>query len=219
LFDNVREDLRRALSGNQHATGLGPLLLEMLNPGTQAVLVFRLGKWIDGIRVPGVRQVLKVGFMLLQYVVSWRVGIFIPVKAEIGPGLLIHTWGGGIFLPATRIGRNLTIIGGGVQMDYETREIGDDVNIAPGTKMIGKIRIGHRARTGPNSVVQTDVPDDCVVVGNPGRVIGPVPKLTYEQGAKRIVPKSKTGPSPAPESQKMTMTLTDKNPDAGASSV
>jgi serine O-acetyltransferase len=120
------------------------------------------------------------------------------VKADIGPGLVIHTWGGGIFFPAAKIGRNLTIIGGGVQMDYETREIGDDVDIAPGTKMIGKIRIGHRARTGPNSVVQTDVPDDCVVVGNPGRVIGPVPKLTYEQGAKRIVPKTQAGPGVPP---------------------
>ena len=196
MFDNVREDLRRALSGNQHATGPGALFRELLNPGTQAILVYRWGKWIDGVRVPGVRHVLKVVFLLVQYVVSWRVGIFIPVKAEIGPGLVIHTWGGGVFFPATKIGRNLTIIGGGVQMDYETREIGDDVDIAPGTKMIGKIRIGHRARTGPNSVVQTDVPDDCVVIGNPGRVIGPVPKLTYEQGAKRIVPKAQSGSSP-----------------------
>ena len=184
------------MSGNQHATGIGPLLLELLNPGTQAILVYRLGHRIDRVRVPVIRPVLKVVFLLLQYVVSWRVGIFIPVKAEIGPGFLIHTWGGGIFLPATKIGKNFTVIGGGVQLDYETREIGDDVSIAPGTKAIGKIRIGHRARTGPNSVVQADVPDDCVAIGNPGRIIGPVPKLTYEEGAKRIVPKAGRPPSP-----------------------
>lgn len=203
MFDNVREDLRRALRGNQHDAGVGALLRELLNPGTQAVLVYRLGRWVDGVRVPGVRHLAKVVFMLIQYAISWRVGIFIPVKADIGPGLLIHTWGGGVFLPATKIGRNLTIIGGGVQFDYETREIGDDVSIAPGTKTIGKIRIGHRARTGPNSVVQTDVPDDCVVVAAQSRVIGPVRKLTYEEGAQRIVPKaqSSTKPPPRPAAQ------------------
>lgn len=201
MLEHVRADMRRALSGNQHATGLGAFLRELLNPGTQAVLVYRWGKWIDGIRVPGVRHVLKVVFMLVQYVVSWRVGIFIPVKADIGPGFLIHTWGGGIFLPAAKIGRNLTIIGGGVQFDYETREIGDDVHIAPGTKTIGKIRIGHRARTGPNSVVQTDVPDDCVVVTQPSRVIGPVPRLTYEEGSRRIVPKARAGSTETPRTE------------------
>ena len=192
MFENVRQDLRRALNGNQHATGYGALLRELLNPGTQAVLVYRLGRWIDGVRIPGVRHLLKIVFMLIQYLVSWRVGIFIPVKADIGPGFLIHTWGGGVFLPATKIGKNFTIIGGGVQFDYETREIGDDVSIAPGTKAIGKIRLGHRVRTGPNSVVQTDVPDDCVVIAAAGRVIGPVPRLTYEEGGKRIVPKGRT---------------------------
>lgn len=201
MFENVREDLRRALSGNQHETGVLALLRELLNPGTQAVLVYRLGRWIHGLRVPVVRPILKILFMFLQYVVSWRVGIFIPVTADIGSGLLIHTWGGGIFFGSCPIGRNLTIIGGGVQMDYEMRGIGDEVTIAPGTKMVGKIRIGDRARTGPNSVVQTDVPDDCVVVGNPGRVIGPVPPLTYEQGAQRIVPRARVPERPAAPSE------------------
>jgi len=188
MFENVRVDMERALRGNQHARGPAAIARELLNPGTQAVLVYRLGHWIRGLRIPIVRPVLKAAHFALQYALIWRVGISIPVQADIGPGLLIHTWGGGIFLPATTIGRNLTIIGGGVQMDYETREIGDDVSIAPGTKTIGKIRIGHRARTGPNSVVQSDVPDDCVAFGNPARVIGPVPKLTYEEGAKRVAP-------------------------------
>ena len=192
MFANVREDLRRALKSNQHATGVAALLRELMNPGTQSVLVYRLGHWIDGVHTPGVRQLMKVPFFFVQYVVAWRVGIFIPVKARIGPGFMIHTWGGGIFLPETTIGRNFRLIGGGVQMDYNVREIGDEVDIAPGTKIVGKIRIGHRVRTAPNAVVQTDVPDDCVVFGNPGRVIGPVRKLTYDEGATRFVPAAAT---------------------------
>lgn len=184
MFENVRRDLWRAQRANQgQQTGLSPLLRELWNPGTQAILVYRFGFWADH-RAPGLRHLLRAIHFLLQYFFAWRVGIFIPVKARIGPGMVIHTWGGGLFLPAAPIGRDLTIIGGGVQMDYDTREIGDEVSFAPGTKGIGKIRIGNRVRTGPNSVVQDDVPDDCVVFGNPGRVIGPLPK------ARGFAPKS-----------------------------
>ena len=188
MFDCVREDLRHACRANQHAVGVGPLARELFNPGTQAILVYRFGSWVDRLRWAVVRTPLKALHFLLQYFFAWRVGIFIPAKARIGPGFVIHTWGGGIFLPAASIGRNFLIIGGGVQMDYEVPQIGDDVHIAPGTKIVGKITIGHRVRTGPNSVLQTDVPDDCVAFGAPSRVIGPVRRLTYEEGARRIVP-------------------------------
>jgi serine O-acetyltransferase len=167
---------------------------ELWSPGTQAILVYRFGHWSDR-QVPGVRHALRVLHFVLQYFFSWRVGIHIPVKAKIGPGLVIHTWGGGIFLPRTTIGRDLTIIGGGVQLDYETRVIGEEVWLGPGTKGIGKIRIGNRVRTGPNSVVQDDIPDDCVVFGNPGRVIGPMPR---KAGWGKMNPKDKTN-SAAPE--------------------
>ena len=172
----------------------------MIHPGTQAIMVYRLGHWLDKLRVPVLRQLLKVFFIILQYFVSWRVGIFIPVKARIGPGFVIHTWGGGCFLPNATIGRNFTIVGGGVLMDFETREIGDNVSIGAGTKVAGKVRIGHDVRTGPNSVVTTDVPDGCVVFGNPGRIIGPVPRLSQKEGGTRFVPAAAPRPS-APESK------------------
>jgi serine acetyltransferase len=89
---------------------------------------------------------------------------------------MIHTWGGGVFLPNTTIGRDLTIVGGGILFDFASRGIGDDVTIGAGTKVINRARLGNRVRTGPNSVVQADVADDCVVFGNPGRVIGPLPR-------------------------------------------
>lgn len=171
MFENVREDLRRSQIGNQGGTvGLMPLLRELFNPGTQAVLVYRLGRWCNGCIAP-LRVPLRIMHFVLQYFVAWRVGIYIPVRAEVGPGIVIHNWGGGIVLPCAPIGRNLTIVGGGVVMDYRTRAIGDDVWIGPGTKVIGKIRIGNRVRTGPNSVLQADVPDDMIAYGNPARVI------------------------------------------------
>jgi serine O-acetyltransferase len=176
MFENVRRDLVRACRGNQGGqVGFWPLMRELWNPGTQAILVHRFGYW-SNVRAPGVRHALRVLHFVLQYFFAWRVGIFIPIRAAIGPGMVIHTWGGGIFLPRARIGRDLTIVGGGIQLDYETREIGDDVWIGPGTKGVGKIRIGSRVRIGPNSVLQTDIPDDCVVFANAARVMGPMPR-------------------------------------------
>ena len=151
---------------------------ELFNPGTQAVLVHRFGFWTRTVRVPGVRHALIVLHFFFQYLFAWRVGFLIPVRASIGPGVIIHTWAGGAVLPNCRIGRNLTIVGGGVQFDHETQSIGDDCWIGAGTKCVGKIRIGNRVRTAPNCVIQTDVPDDSLAFGNPARIV-PARKWTF----------------------------------------
>jgi len=169
MFENVRRDLRRAVLMNQDP-GRTALLRELFNPGTQAILLYRFGRWADR-QVAPLRFALRLLHFPLTYCFAWRAGIYIPIGAEIGPGVVIHTWGGGVFLPCARIGRDLTIIGGGVLMDYDTREIGDEVKIGPGTKVVGKIRIGNRVRTGPNAVIQFDVPDDMIAFGNPARLI------------------------------------------------
>jgi serine acetyltransferase len=172
MFANVREDLRRARAGNQGGEESTPAMLrELFNPGTQAILVHRFGAWTRTLRIPGLRQLLAAVHFVLEYLFAWRVGILIPVRANIGPGFMIHTWSGGIVLPCCPIGRNLTIVGGGIQFDYETRSIGESCQFAPGTKFVGKIRIGNRVRTAPNSVVQTDVPDDSLAFGNPARIV------------------------------------------------
>jgi len=169
MFENVRRDLRRAVLMNQD-TGRTALLREFFNPGTQAILLYRFGRWADQ-QIAPLRFMLRLIHFPLTYFFAWRVGIYIPVRADIGPGMVIHTWGGGVFLPCARIGRDFTIVGGGILMDYDTREIGDDVKIGAGTKVVGKIRIGNRVRTGPNAVIQSDVPDDILAFGNPARFI------------------------------------------------
>ena len=172
MFETIRHDLKRACRVNQSGDfSTAAVFRELWNPGTQAILVHRFGYWADHRSFAPFRVLLRALHFVLQYLFGWRSGIYIPVKAEIGPGLVIHTWGGGVFLPCCPIGRDMTIIGGGVLFDYLTLSIGDDVMIGAGTKSMGRIRIGSRVRTGPNAVVQDDVPDDCIVFGNPGRMI------------------------------------------------
>ena len=46
--------------------------------------------------------------------------------------------------------------------------IGNDVYIAPGARVIGRIRIGNNVKIGANAVVHRDIPDNAVVALDPG---------------------------------------------------
>lgn len=49
--------------------------------------------------------------------------------------------------------------------------IGNNVVIASGAKVIGNVTIGNNVMIGSGSIVVTDIPDNSVVVGIPGKVI------------------------------------------------
>ncbi|WP_322975331.1 acyltransferase [Aporhodopirellula aestuarii] len=49
--------------------------------------------------------------------------------------------------------------------------IGDDVWIGHGAVILKGVRIGNRSVIGARAVVTRDVPEDCVVAGNPARVV------------------------------------------------
>ena len=79
----------------------------------------------------------------------------------------------GIFISnSARIGKNVVIyqqvtIGSNMLNDSKRRgapEVGDDVYIGCGAKLIGKIQIGNRARIGANCIVVKDVPPNSVTV-------------------------------------------------------
>jgi len=50
-------------------------------------------------------------------------------------------------------------------------QIGDNVRITAGAKVIGNIKIGNNVTIGANAVVVKDVPDHCVVVGVPAYIV------------------------------------------------
>jgi len=178
MFENIREDLRRGLLVNQLGHLLDPAsarptlkarLAQFFHPGTQSVIVYRMGQWVCKLRLPIVRQVFLALFYLVQFPVRAMTGVKIPCAAQIGPGLVIHTWGG-IFLPPCRMGRNVRI-NTGVVLSWSCRGVGDDVYFGAGCKVVGQVKIGSRVKIGANAVVLKDVPDDCTAVGIPARIL------------------------------------------------
>ena len=101
-----------------------------------------------------------------------------PNFTEIAPGglFLIHPW-------CTRIGaksigkncivRHLTTIGsnGRPDMEHLTPRIGDNVDIGAMCVITGDIRVGNNVKIGAGTILTKSVPDNCVVVGNPARII------------------------------------------------
>ncbi|KGT46202.1 hypothetical protein GW12_27470 [Acinetobacter sp. HR7] len=71
------------------------------------------------------------------------------------------------------IGSNVTLGGGPI--------LGDNVYVATGAKVLGRVKIGSFSIIGANSVVTKDVPEFSVVAGAPAKVIN---LITAENFAK-----------------------------------
>lgn len=97
-------------------------------------------------------------------------------SADIGPGFMIMHYYSIIIGPA-KIGKNVVIhhnltIGQTVaRLDRSIPEIGDNVWIGPNCVITGGIKIGNGATISAGTVLSKDVPDNCLVGGNPGRII------------------------------------------------
>lgn len=108
-----------------------------------------------------------------RYKIFKRYNCIISPSAEIGENLkLPHPTGVVIGLDA-KIGYNCTIyqqvtIG---QKNEKYPSIGNGVTIYPGAKVVGDVKIGNNVVIGANAVVLKDLPDNCIAVGVPARII------------------------------------------------
>ncbi len=103
-------------------------------------------------------------------------GIQIPYYTKIGPGLRILHFGMIIVNPNAKIGKNFNItpgvligIAGGKHSGCPV--IGDNVYIGQNATVIGGINIGDNVLIAPGAFVNFDVPDNSIVLGNPGKII------------------------------------------------
>jgi serine O-acetyltransferase len=169
---NLRVDLARAY-GRTSGGRLRRMLECLASPGVQAVVIYRLGRWSLGLPA-WARLVPALAYGVLNFMVRLAWGIEISRRAAIGPGLYIGHFGTIIVGRDTTIGANCSLsqdvtiglAGNGPLAGVPT--IGDDVYIAPGARLFGRIRVGDNVKIGANAVVHRDVPSNAVVVLDPG---------------------------------------------------
>lgn len=101
----------------------------------------------------------------------------IPAKVEIGKGLRIEHIGGIVINSEAKLGENITLLNGvligaqnrGNKKGFPT--IGNYVWIGTNAIIVGNIHIGNNVLIAPGAYVNFDVPDNSIVLGNPGRII------------------------------------------------
>jgi len=147
----------------------------LLTPGFRYTVLLRLFSWArtNGWCSLGMRQLL----VMLLYRYSIRFGIDVSRDARIGSGFYIGHFGG-IFVPGGAvIGNNCNLSHAVTLAEVNRGEragcpiIGNNVYIAPGAKLIGRVQIGDHAAIGANAVVVNDVAPRTSVGGIPARPI------------------------------------------------
>ena len=145
------------------------LQILLFYPGVKAVIRYRIANFFYRIKFKFIAR-------WISYSARFWTGIEIHPSAQIGKNLFIDHGMGVVIGETAKIGDNCTIyqgatLGGtGKERGKRHPTLKDNVTVGAGAKVLGNITIGNNVKIGANSVVLTDVPDDCTVVGV-GRII------------------------------------------------
>ena len=170
----LREDIERF----QHLQGRAPhvtiltVLFAIFQPRLAPVVLLRIAAFMHEHHL----ALLAKPFSIVNVIVF---GIEVSPRVKIGGGLFLpHTVG--TVIGAESIGKNCTIMQGvtlgssepDLGFDISTRpQIGNDVLIGAGAKIIGRVTVSDHAKIGANAVVLCNVPAYAVAVGVPATII------------------------------------------------
>ena len=153
------------------------LLCRLLHPRFLPIVLCRGSRWAFLHNIPVVPRILTY-FNIVIF------GLEVSPRSHIGPGIFFpHT--SGTVIGAKCIGRSVTVFQGvtlgakslDMQFNPELRpEIGDNVTLGSGCKVLGGIKVGDNVIVGANSVVVESIEPNITVVGIPARSV--VPKMT-----------------------------------------
>lgn len=163
MFENIRNDLKTH-HGDWGAQGFW------------ALIVYRFGRWRYGIRSRPLRLPFSLLYKILFKIVQILTGIQMPCEAPIGRNFRIDHFGNIIVSGYASFGDNCVLRNGvtiGIRKIGEKAapQLGNNVDIGAGAKLLGGIRIGNNVMIGANAVVITDIPDNAIAVGIPARII------------------------------------------------
>ncbi|MDB4090697.1 serine acetyltransferase [Crocinitomicaceae bacterium] len=114
-----------------------------------------------------------------RVLIEWVLGVELPYKTKIGPGLILFHGQALVINDGSILGSNCTIrhcttIGNKRLQDGSYSKcpvIGNNVDLGSNVCIIGPITIGDNVTIGSGSIVTKDIPDNCVIVGNPARIL------------------------------------------------
>ena len=138
----------------------------ILYPGFHAILFHRIAHFFYNIKLFFIAR-------LISQISRHFTGIEIHPGAKIGKRLFIDHGMGIVIGETATIGNDCTLyhnstLGGTGKDKYKRHpDLGNNVMVGSGAKILGPIKIGNNVKIGANSVVLKDVPDNVTIVGIP----------------------------------------------------
>jgi serine O-acetyltransferase len=175
MFEALREDLRKVWENECWGSPVQRALQLAMNQGAVALAVYRFGHATREVEVPVVGQAARMAYLFAHKAVQVLTCINIHAESELGPGTYIH--GFGDIHVVGRTGRDCTFIQGAQLIsasDGKGRgwpELGDNVYVGAGAKVIGPIKVGSNVVIGANAVVTRSLPDNVTVAAMPARIV------------------------------------------------
>ena len=176
-LSKIKDDIKVIYENDPAANNIFEVIF--CYPGFQALMFHRFANKLKRIGVPFLPR-------YISYLTRIITGIEIHPSATIGERLFIDHGEGVVIGETSVIGddviiyQQVTLGGTGKEHGKRHPTIGNNVVIGAGAKILGNITIGDHVRIGAGSVVVNDVPDNCTVVGIPGRIVKQ--KLEDENG-------------------------------------
>lgn len=168
MFNRIKSYIRTVKKRDPAAKSTLEVLL--CYPGLHALAFHRMNHWLW-------KNHLRLIARFLSSTARVLTGIEIHPAAHIGKHFFIDHGMGVVIGETTKIGDNVTLYHGvtlgGTQWEHGIRhpQIGNDVVVGAGAKLLGPIHIGNGARIGSNAVVVKDVAAEATVIGIPARRI------------------------------------------------
>ena len=164
FFTNLYEDAKNICDKDPACRNVIEAII--LYPGFHAIFFHRIAHFL---------YIKKLFFLarLISQISRFFTGIEIHPGAKIGKKLFIDHGMGIVVGETATIGNNCTLyhnstLGGTGKDKYKRHpDLGDNVMVGSGAKVLGPIKIGNNVKIGANSVVLKDVPNNVTVVGVP----------------------------------------------------
>ena len=168
MFKGLKKDINAIR--NRDPAVRSTLEIILCYPGLHAIIFHRIAHWLYK------RKSFLVG-RIVSGISRFLTGIEIHPGAKMGNGVFIDHGLGVVIGETTEIGDNVTIyqgatLGGtGKEKGKRHPTIEDNVVISAGAKVLGPFRVGKNSKIGAGAVVLKEVPENCTVVGVPGRIV------------------------------------------------